>query len=99
LPRNTLVPILRTLREEIALIRDTYSTLELWMVGGSLLVIYEADWACVEEGIEKYSEGDTEMEEVGDGVKDDVKGVEGHDEEDEDDDESMMTKNPGRHSS
>jgi len=69
------------------LIREAYSNLELRMVGGSLLIIYEADWARAEEGIKIYSEEDTEMEEVGDGVKDDGKDVEGHDEEDDDDDD------------
>ena len=57
------------------------------MVGGSLLIIYEADWARAEEGIKRYSEGDTEMEEAGDAVKDGRKGVEDHDEEDEEDED------------
>ena len=53
LPGNTLVPILRALREEIVLIKlkEAYSTLELRMVGGGLLTICEADWAHAEEGI------------------------------------------------
>ena len=64
------------------------------MVGGSLLIIYEADWACAEEGIKRYSEGDTEMEEAGDGVKDGRKGVEDHDEDDDDDDDDDEPKLP-----
>jgi len=55
------------------------------MVGGSLLVIYEADWARAEEGIKKY------LEEVGDRVKnghnDDDDGEEEEDYEDESDDD------------
>ena len=47
------------------------------------MIIYEADWARAEEVIKRYSEGDTEMEEVGDGVMDGRKGVEGHDEDDD----------------
>jgi len=47
------------------------------MVGGSLLIVYEADWARAEEAIKNYLE-------VGDGVKDGGKGGEAH-EEDEDD--------------
>jgi 1D-myo-inositol-tetrakisphosphate 5-kinase/inositol-polyphosphate multikinase len=57
------------------------------MVGGSLLIIYEADWARAEEGIKGYLEGDVEMEEVGDGVKDAGKGDEGHEEDEEDEDD------------
>jgi 1D-myo-inositol-tetrakisphosphate 5-kinase/inositol-polyphosphate multikinase len=76
------------------LIREAYSALELRMVGGSLLIIYEADWARAEEGIKRYSEEDTEMEEDGDGVKDDGKGVEGHDEEEDDDDDDVDDDEP-----
>ena len=61
------------------------------MVGGSLLIIYEADWARAEEGIKKYSEGDTEMEEDEDGGK----GHEGHeDDEDDDDDDNEDDDEP-----
>ena len=52
------------------------------MVGGSLLIIYEADWARAEEGIKNYLEGDAEMEEGGD--EDGGKGDEGHDEQEDD---------------
>jgi 1D-myo-inositol-tetrakisphosphate 5-kinase/inositol-polyphosphate multikinase len=70
------------------------------MVGGSLLIIYEADWARAEEGIKNYLEGDAEMEEDGDWVKDGGKGDEGHeeDEDDENDDDDDDETNPDRHS-
>jgi 1D-myo-inositol-tetrakisphosphate 5-kinase/inositol-polyphosphate multikinase len=45
------------------------------MVGGTLLIIYEADWACAEEGgVKKYLEGGdeaAEMQKVGDDERDD----------------------------
>ena len=72
------------------MIREAYSALELRMVGGSLLIIYEADWTRAEEGIKNYLEDDAEMEEDGDVVNDGAKGEEGHDddeEEEEDDDD------------
>jgi 1D-myo-inositol-tetrakisphosphate 5-kinase/inositol-polyphosphate multikinase len=69
------------------LIREAYSALELRMVGGSLLIIYDVDWAHAQEGIKRYKEVNTEMKEVWDRVKDDEKGVKSHDEEDEDEDD------------
>jgi len=45
------------------------------MVGGSLLIIYEADWARAEEGIKNYLEV---------GVKDGGKGGEAHEENEDD---------------
>lgn len=53
LPRSTLIPILRGIRESVARIREAYSSLEMRIVGGSLLVIYEADWNLAEEGLER----------------------------------------------
>ena len=51
LPKATLVPILQGIREEVQEIRDIFAELEVRMVGGSLLVIYEADWQKAEEGL------------------------------------------------
>ncbi|KAH9483532.1 Inositol polyphosphate multikinase [Psilocybe cubensis] len=79
LPRETLVPILRAIRDEVALVREVFSEIEMRMVGGSLLVIYEADWARAEEGIKRYLADDDEEEE----------------EEEEADDEENASKRPG----
>ena len=62
------------------------------MVGGSLLVIYEADWARAEEGIKKYLEDDAEMEEVGGGVKNGKKDDEEEEEDDEDESDDDETR-------
>ncbi|KAG6853100.1 hypothetical protein C0991_006903 [Blastosporella zonata] len=53
LPRHILVPILRGIRESVARIRDTYAQLEMRIVGGSLLIMYEADWSLAEEGLKR----------------------------------------------
>lgn len=49
------------------------------MVGGSLLIIYEADWARAKEGVEYLEEDDSE----------------GEDDEDNDEDEDDAKKRPG----
>ncbi|KAG6817055.1 hypothetical protein H0H87_000467 [Tephrocybe sp. NHM501043] len=53
LPRHTLVPILRGIRDSIARIREVYSPLEIRVIGGSLLIMYEADWNLAEEGLRR----------------------------------------------
>lgn len=52
LPRHIILPILQAIRQDIAKIRDAVSTVHMRMVGGSLLIIYEADWTIVEEGLQ-----------------------------------------------
>ncbi|THV06890.1 SAICAR synthase-like protein [Dendrothele bispora CBS 962.96] len=52
LPANLLLPILQYLREDIAEIRGALADLHFRMVGGSLLIIYEADFKKAEEGIQ-----------------------------------------------
>ncbi|PFH53547.1 hypothetical protein AMATHDRAFT_54727 [Amanita thiersii Skay4041] len=49
LPLKLLLPILSGVRDDVAEIREVMAALELRMVAGSLLVIYEADWARAEE--------------------------------------------------
>lgn len=39
------------IREDVAEIRDACTSIEMRMVGGSLLIIYEADWARAEESL------------------------------------------------
>ncbi|KAG6907516.1 hypothetical protein DXG01_008605 [Tephrocybe rancida] len=53
LPRRLLIPILRGLRDSVERIRETYSLLEMRIVGGSLLIMYEADWNLAEEGLKR----------------------------------------------
>ncbi|KAK7677069.1 hypothetical protein QCA50_019967 [Cerrena zonata] len=76
LPARLLLPILEYLREDIAEIREAIADVHMRMVGGSLLIIYEADWERVEEGL-KYLEEDGGSDE---------------DEEDDDDDEEAKQR-------
>jgi 1D-myo-inositol-tetrakisphosphate 5-kinase/inositol-polyphosphate multikinase len=62
LPPKLLLPILRGVRVNIAEIRDALARVELRMVGGSVLVIYEADWERAEEGLKQLEEGDADEE-------------------------------------
>ena len=62
LPKDVLLPILESLREDIAEIRETLSQIELRMVGTSLLIVYEADWERAREGVRTWLEGDDEEE-------------------------------------
>jgi inositol-polyphosphate multikinase len=81
LPREILEPILRAICEEIAEIRKVYSSLEIRMVGASLLIIYEADWTRAEHSLTSFSEEDDEKDE-----DDDI---------DDDDDDESNSKQPG----
>ncbi|KAK0210148.1 SAICAR synthase-like protein [Desarmillaria ectypa] len=69
LPPKLLVPVLRALREDIAEIRDAFAGVEMRMVGGSLLIIYEGDLTKAEDGVkwmleeEEEEEGDEEEDE------------------------------------
>ena len=58
LPKKTLVPILQGIREEVQEIRNIFAELEVRMVGGSLLVIYEADWQKAEEKLNQEEDDD-----------------------------------------
>ncbi|KAG6909792.1 hypothetical protein DXG01_015285 [Tephrocybe rancida] len=79
LPLDTLLPILREIRENVAEIKDVYSELEIRMVGGSLLVVYEADWEHAKEGVKRLDEEDEEEED---------------DDDDDDDDEGTKRPGP-----
>ena len=51
LPRELLLPILENIREDVAEIREAFAGIEMRMIGGSVLVIYEADAKKAEEGL------------------------------------------------
>ncbi|KAJ2936594.1 hypothetical protein H1R20_g499, partial [Candolleomyces eurysporus] len=56
LPAHVLLPVLKGIRKEIAGLRGALSKLEFRMVGGSILVIYEAEWERAESAIKRYLE-------------------------------------------
>ncbi|KAF8959748.1 hypothetical protein BDZ97DRAFT_1666790 [Flammula alnicola] len=86
LPRETLILILRAIREEVGFLRETYASLEVRMVGGSMLIIYEADWSRAAEGIKKHLEDEEEEEE---------EDAEDEEEDEDEEDEDSETKRPG----
>ena len=61
LPARLLLPVLQHIRADIAEIREAIAEVHMRMVGGSLLVVYEADWESVEEGL-KFLDEDEESE-------------------------------------
>jgi len=75
LPSDVLLPILESLREDVAEIRQALSEIHLRMVGGSLLIVYEADWNQAREGVKYWLEGEGEDDEDND--EDDEDGNEG----------------------
>ncbi|KAG6836501.1 hypothetical protein H0H93_007430 [Arthromyces matolae] len=80
LPLDALLPILEGIREDIKEIREVYAELEIRMVGGSLLIVYEADWTRAREALKRL-EDDEEQEDE-------------EDEDDDDDDDSEKQKGP-----
>ncbi|KAI9466966.1 hypothetical protein BJY52DRAFT_1235592 [Lactarius psammicola] len=52
LPRTLLLPVLKSIRKSVQEIRDVMGAIEMRMVGGSLLIIYEGDWDRTEMGVQ-----------------------------------------------
>ena len=53
-------------RKHVAAVRDAFAQLEIRMVGGSFLIIYESDFERAKEGIAMLEEGGLEEGERGD---------------------------------
>jgi len=85
LPKETLEPILRAIYDEIAEIRQVCSSLEMRMVGASLLIIYEADWTRAEQSLTSSSEEEDENDDIDEDIDDD-------DDDDDNDDESNLKR-------
>ena len=51
LPRHLLIPVLAGIRDEVLALRVAFDQVHLRMVGGSVLIVYEADWERAEEGV------------------------------------------------
>ena len=81
LPKDQLLPVIEAIRKHVAAIRDAFAQLEIRMVGGSFLIMYEGD-------LERSKQGIALLGEEGVGEEDD------EEDEDEDEDEEENTK-PG----
>jgi 1D-myo-inositol-tetrakisphosphate 5-kinase/inositol-polyphosphate multikinase len=98
LPSTLLLPILRFIRKSVQELRDVLSSIDLRLIGSSLLIVYEGDWERAELGVEwldKHLEStsndeerkEEEMDEDGEGSGEDVEGSEeGAEEGSEDED-------------
>jgi hypothetical protein len=91
LPRTLLLPVLKSIRKSVQEIRDVMNAIEMRMVGGSLLIIYEGDWDRAEMGVQWLAEqaaSATAYEETEDDSE------EYEDSEDESEDEQRGSKSP-----
>jgi inositol-polyphosphate multikinase len=83
LPKSILLPILESLREDVAEILEAFQDIHLRMVGGSLLIVYEGDWERAAEGVKLFGlDESSDIEERENNDED-----ERDDEDDEDDGE------------
>lgn len=85
LPRSALLPILESLREDVAELHYVLEGLELRMVGASLLIIHESDSDRAAQGIKMYMEDRDGSDSMDDS----------EDDEDEDEDEVGPPKRTG----
>jgi len=99
LPVSLLLPILKAIKRSVQGLRGVLNSIELRLVGSSLLVVYEGDWDHAEVGVQWLAnrpasvtgdEGEREEEEICEDAEGEVEEVEGSEvesEEDDDDDE------------
>jgi 1D-myo-inositol-tetrakisphosphate 5-kinase/inositol-polyphosphate multikinase len=82
-----LVPILKSILECVQELRDVLSSIELCLVGSSLLIIYEGDWDRAEMGVQWLAEQPASMGSEEEEIYDDTEGgaeeVEGSEESEE----------------
>jgi inositol-polyphosphate multikinase len=91
LPDTLLVPILMSIRKSIQELRDVLSSIELRMVGSSLLIVYEGDWDRAETGVQWLAKQPASMSSGEDGGEeeemDEDTEVEGWEEDEESEEE------------
>jgi 1D-myo-inositol-tetrakisphosphate 5-kinase/inositol-polyphosphate multikinase len=96
LPGTLLLPILRSIRESVQELRDDLSTIELRLVGSSVLIVYEGDWDRAEVGVQWLAnhpasvtgdEDERKEEEICEDVEGGVEEPEGSEEESEEEDD------------
>ncbi|KAI0062119.1 SAICAR synthase-like protein, partial [Artomyces pyxidatus] len=95
LPARTLLSVVAAIRSEVRAIRKVLCELEMRMVGGSLLIIYEAEHRRAEEcvrwlkahpdGVEEDEDEDAEDEDEEEAMEEDEEGEQDDEDEDEGD--------------
>lgn len=58
LPKELLLPVIRTIRKHVAAVRGAFKQLEMRMAGSSFLIIYEGDPERVKQGVNLLEEED-----------------------------------------
>ena len=71
LPKEQVLPVVEAIRKQVAAIRNAFAQVEMRMVGGSLLIVYENDLERVKQGIALLEEG---VEEEDDDEDEDAEG-------------------------
>ncbi|KAF9793329.1 hypothetical protein BJ322DRAFT_1034064 [Thelephora terrestris] len=66
LPKEQLLPVIESIRRHVAAVRDAFARLELRMIGGSFLIVYEGDLERAKQGIALLGEGDSDEDEEDD---------------------------------
>lgn len=84
IPSELLIPVLSGIHAEVKDIHDAVAKVEMRMVGGSLLIVYEADWERAREGLRLLHE-----ERKSDSSSQDEEGDDEEEEEEEDDTKSV----------
>ncbi len=69
LPVRLLLPILHGIRDDVAEIREILSTVEVRMVGASVLITYEGDWTRAKEALQWIEEDEEDEDESDDEEK------------------------------
>jgi len=94
LPKDLLLPILKAIKSNITQIQGVLQTIEMRMVGASLLIIYEADVEHAKEGLATLAEraGFSAEEIVEEEDVDDYDDDEDDDDDDDDDDDGKVKK-------
>jgi 1D-myo-inositol-tetrakisphosphate 5-kinase/inositol-polyphosphate multikinase len=95
LPKEQLLPILEAIRRRVATIRDVFARLEIRVVGGSFLILYESDLERAKQGIAIIEEEGAEDDDDEEDAEDDDD-EEDEDDEDEDEDEENPKLGPPR---
>lgn len=85
LPKEQLLPVIEAIRKHVAVMRDAFAQLEIRMVGGSLLIIYESDLERAKQGIDLLE----------DGVGEEEGGEDEDEDEEEDEEEGKENTKPG----
>jgi 1D-myo-inositol-tetrakisphosphate 5-kinase/inositol-polyphosphate multikinase len=96
LPSTLLLPILKSIRKSVQELRDDLSSIELRLVGSSLLIVYEGDWDRAEVGVQWLAnhlasvtggEDEPKEEEIYEGGAEEPEGSEEESEEEDDDED------------